>query len=142
MLLYREILKMAGDLSKRNPRQRQGFRNSSQECFLVSTLRRIFSSQRHHFFLERLCRSNVDQLDDWQLLSQLLPPRCTILHSTRANPSDRPQLIDAIRHRSVTSLGISKDQSDPRPDGVPNQSIALHASILGSIVLVVGFWVR
>ena len=116
MFSYLEILKMAGDSSKRNPRQRQGFRNSSQECFLVSTLRRFFSSQSHHVFLETICRSNVDQLDDWQLLSQLLPPRCTILHSTRANPSDRPQLIDAFRHRSVTSL----------------------ASIAGSFVLVIG----
>ena len=142
MLLYREILKMAGDLSKRNPRQRQGFRNSSQECFLVSTLRRIFSSQAHHAFLKTLGRSNVDQLDDWQLLWQLLSPRYTILHSIPAIPSDRPQLIDAIRHRSVTSLWITKDQSDPRPVGLFNQSIALHASIAGSFLLVIGFCVR
>jgi hypothetical protein len=28
----------------------------------------------------------------------LLSPWCTILHSIRAKPLDRPQLIDAIRH--------------------------------------------
>jgi hypothetical protein len=86
ILLHREILKMAG-VSKFFPRV--------FPCFHPV---KYFSSQILHAFLETLCLSNFDQLDDWQLLWQLLSPWCTILHSIRAKPLDRPQLIDAIRH--------------------------------------------